>query len=194
MTLACEGSRYKLLSVCLSDPIPIILPCLVSQSVRHSSLSTLFKDVGIDTWISLSCYKDFSKLIYGFFKIDIWISLWYGLVKIDTQISLVATWISQNWYMDFPELLHRFFKLLHVFLTLGQTMVLWRLNKILKLFCLWQCLFCENTCANQQGPFPQKCLFKEVSCKAVCGILWDSKYCDFTSKIDFAIFPLFRIC
>ena len=43
------------------------------------------------TWISLSCYMDLSKLIFGF--------LW------------VITWICQNWFMEFSKLFHGFVKI-----------------------------------------------------------------------------------
>ena len=94
-------------------------------------------------WIFQSCYVDLSRLLDGFVKIDVWISLscymdlccqkWYmdfsrlldGFVKIDAWISLISymdlsklTWISQQFYMDSSKLLGWFVK---VVTWIGQT-------------------------------------------------------------------------
>ena len=87
------------------DPSPIIyLPCkslwrsllffnfaqIVGfvKVVRRISLKLLHGFVKIDTWISLSCYMDFSKLLHGFFKVD--------------------SWISVSCYMELSKLIHGF--------------------------------------------------------------------------------------
>ena len=65
----------------------------------------LYGFVKIDAWISLSCYTDFSKVVHGFLK------LLHGLVKFLTLICLSC-------YMDLSKLFYvsKFkFKLLHGF-------------------------------------------------------------------------------
>ena len=109
------------------DPSPIIyLPCkslwrsllffnfaqIVGfvKVVRRISLKLLHGFVKIDTWISLSCYMDLSKLKHGF------LDLLHGFVNIDTLlISLICyldfylkidTWISHCCFLDLSISLH----------------------------------------------------------------------------------------
>ena len=64
----------------LADPSSIIaLPCpsfshsLLFMTVRLDLSKLLNGFVKIDTWISLSCYKDLLKFQYGFVKVVTWI-------------------------------------------------------------------------------------------------------------------------
>ena len=79
------------------------LPCLVTPSPTFFNFVQIVGFVKVATWISLSCYTDFSKIIHRFSK------LLHGFVKI-------YTWISLSCYMDLSKLLKMdLFKLLHGF-------------------------------------------------------------------------------
>ena len=92
---------------CIALPSP-----WVSHLILVLNFDYIVGFVKVDTWISLGCYMDFSKMLHVFLYIVTWICqnrymhiyrLLYGFVKIDK-------WIILSCYMDLSKLLHGFVK------------------------------------------------------------------------------------
>ena len=101
----------------LLDPSPSI--ALSFQSVLLLNFTQYVGYVKVVRWIS-------NKLLYGFCKIDTWISLSCHM------------YLSKDCYMDFSEVLNGFVKvgfskLFYAFIDLCQTKPSWSLTKISKL-------------------------------------------------------------
>ena len=78
----------------------IALPCQPSCW----NLFRLMDLIEVVKWIGQNWYVDFSKLLYGFFKIGTWISL-----SCFMDFFKINTWISLSCYMDLSKL-HGFIK------------------------------------------------------------------------------------
>ena len=80
----------KLARLLLKDPSPIIaLPCK-PFSCYIDFFKLLYGFVKIDTWISLSCYVDLSNLLHGLVKVISWIcfSLFFLLFAKQNQAEV----------------------------------------------------------------------------------------------------------
>ena len=95
------------------------LPFLVSKSLCHSVLVLRLELLDLSSLLhgfSLSCsmdffksdiykYMDFTKLLHGYVKFDVWIFPGYymDLSKLIHGFVWVVTWICQSCYMDFSK-------------------------------------------------------------------------------------------
>ena len=92
-------------------------------------------------WICQSCYMYFSRLLHGFVKVDMLISIscWMDFSKL----------IIWSGYMDLIKLLNGYVKVFYVFLALCQTKPSWSLTKISKLdeasALNWWCWMSQST-------------------------------------------------